>query len=308
MDRLQQLITKVASQNKEKKVLVDLSPLPSLGAQKRFSSLLELNKRIPFIVVVRSSMALEQLQLLNNISVIVTEDETGKIIKSNFYGIDGDEIRSIFQNSTNSNSIVEIRKDYFSHMLMNHSKDYIRLPPHGSRYIKLHDDTWANKWLDVKEILKDSNLALLIAYHMGYSLTDGYNKELDEDMFVVGNNTAYILGLFLNRIFEDKRLVIIDRLGPFPNFSTFNANVLRLLNRRQVCIVEDVNATGREIDLMTLLVLSNNAEVKRSICVFDLECAVSRFLKRSNIISLCKPSRFLNYKRLPKYIGVSDEK
>ncbi len=287
--------------------MVDLSPLPSLGAQKRFSSLLELNKRIPFIVVVRSSMALEQLQLLKNISVLVTEDETGKVIESNFYGKGSRKIKDIFQSHISEKTIVEIRQEYFAQFLMNLSQEYIRQPPHGSRYIKLHDDTWANKWIDVKAILRNSNLALLIAYHMGYSLTDGYNKEVDEDIFIVGSNTAYILGLFLNRIFEDKKLIIIDRLGPFPNFSSLSANVLRQLNRKQVCIVEDVNATGREIDLMTLLALSNNAEVKRSICVFDLECAASRFLNESKLLSLCKPSEGLNYKRLPKYLGDNDE-
>jgi hypothetical protein len=307
MDKLQQLISKVASHNENKKVLVDLSPLPSLGAQKRFSSLLELNEKIPFIVAVRASMALEQLQLLKNISVLVTDDETGQIIDTNFCGKDSKKTKALFRSYIGEKTIFDIRKQYFEGYLLNVSQEYIRLPPDGSRYIKLHDDTWANQWIDVKAILRKSETALLIAYQMGYALTEGYTKEVNEDVFIVGNNTAYILGLFLNRIFENKELVVIDRLGPFPNFSFLHSNILRQLNRKQVCIVEDVNATGREIDLLTLLALSNNAEVKRSICVFDLECAATRFLNDEENLALCRPSKFLRYKRFPKYLGKRNE-
>ncbi|HKJ31955.1 MAG TPA: hypothetical protein VKA34_09000, partial [Balneolales bacterium] len=65
----------------------------------------------------------------------------------------------------------------------------------------------------------------------------------------------------VNRIFEDKQLVIIDRLFPYPKFSPLRADSLFHLQKKKICIIEDVIATGREIDLLILLALTQEAEV-----------------------------------------------
>ncbi len=303
MDRLQQIITKVARNNPDKHVLVDLSPIPSLGAQKRFLSLLELNKKTPFIIAIRSSMAIEQIQLLNEIPLLITDDATGEIKTYQLNSMHSVEMQKIYDDIKKENNIHIVRCKYFEELILALSNKFVQKPPDGSRYIQLHDMAWANQWIDVKSILGNTDLTLQLAYHMGYSLTKGYTKKLKEDIILVGNNTAYILGMFFNKIFDDKKLIIIDKLGPYPNFSYFKSDILHYLNKKQVLIIEDVIASGREIDLLALLILTNNGEIGRASCIFDLECASSRFIKSELIISLVKPSQHIGYERIPKYIG-----
>lgn len=303
MDRLQQLISRISATKKKKQLLVDLSPIPSLGAQKRFLSLLELNKKIPFIIAIRSSMALEQFKYLKDISVLLIDDNSGIIIESHFNGKNKKKLNLIYSEHFKGKTIVEVRKTYFHEYLLQLSKDFVKDPPAGSRYIQLHDKAWANKWIDVKAILRSSRTSLLLAYQMCYALTDGFANELSEDIFLVGNNTAYLLAILINKIFEEKQLTIIDRLGPFPKFSSTRADSFYQLKKKKVCIIEDVVATGREVDLLALLALVQDAEINRAVCVFDLECASSKFIDSDKIISLCKPSCELDYERIPKYIG-----
>jgi orotate phosphoribosyltransferase len=285
-------------------IAVDFTPFVSLGNPIRMRALGGLYARIPFLVVARKGIAYEQLQALSNISILVCEEKTADIVDFYFSGKWKLQLERAAKKSglMKGKSFLEVHRKWADESLLDLIPGSIRKPPHGIRYLPLHDGAWANAWIDVKKIVSNPTAAFFIAYQMGYLLTSGYAEDFVEDGIVVGNNTALILAVFLNAIFDKKELVILDRLGPYPNLSELRFMRLERVEGKQLCMVEDVISTARELDMTQLIMFLNKAEVKKAICLFDLEIASSRFIDRDNILSLCKPSTRISYRRIPRYM------
>ena len=139
-------------------------------------------------------------------------------------------------------------------------------------------------------------------------LTHGYRDQLIEDAFVVANNTSYVMAIFLNKIFSDKELVIVDRIGVYPSLTRTTIVTLQGIQGKRLCMIEDVVSTGREVDLVYLLSFLQGGGVGRVICLFDLEIASPLLLKGDRLIALCRPSPNLKYKRVAKYAGKERQK
>lgn len=281
--------------NAQRTVLVDLSPFESLGTKPRLTPLVNAFARNPFVVLVRMGLALEQLKELGKLALIVL-DETGSVVRTT--GMRRKWAGSLGRPKT----IYDARHRWVEKRIVAEAKDAVRLPPVGRRYLHLSDGTWANQWIDVKSILRNPEAAFSVSYQLGYLLTDGYSRPLVEDGFVVGNNTAYILGGFLQHIFEDKDLLVIDRLGPFPQLSgTRLTGMHDRVAGRKFCVVEDVVSTGREVDLVSLLLFAHTAKVLRAVALFDLGIASPLLIPKGSFLALSQPSRQLKYQRVPKY-------
>lgn len=298
---LSESIRKQHEIDKNRLLLVDFTPLLSLGTHTRLHSLEKLYNEIPFIVVAKQGIVFEQLKSLRNISTIVCNKNT-EIINFLFIGKWNKKFKKVVPKELKQGqNVLETHGDWVENTLLEIIPDSIRKPPTGTRYLPLHDGAWANLWIDVKSIVKEPEIAFFIAYQIGYLLTRGYSENLREEGFVVGNNTAYILASFLHQIFDKKELVMIDRLGPYPNLSKTRLIGLERIEGKKLCMVEDVMSTGRELDMTQLIVYLHKAEIVRAVCLFNLEIALSRLIPEDKILFLCKPSNKIGYKRFPKY-------
>jgi hypothetical protein len=282
--------------------LVDFMPFTSmgLGSQSRIQRLGSLFHRRPFFIVARQGMALEQLAILKEIATIICDDQY-RIVRVTY---PNEEVSSsygkLFPEGTD---MFQVHNDWVHTILNKNLASCIRKPPDGRRYVKLHDETWANMWIDVKTMIQDPLFALFVAYQMGYMLTHGYRDQLSEDAFVVANNTSYVIAIFLNKIFDEKELVIVDRLGVYPSLTKTKIVALQGMQGKRLCMIEDVVSTGREADLVYLLSFLQGGSVGRVICLFNLEVASPLLLEGDRLISLCRPSVNLKYKRVAKYAG-----
>jgi hypothetical protein len=247
-------------------------------------------------------MVYEQVKTLKNLSTIVI-DQNNTIIGSIFSGKWKTKLQKLTDRRLKvGDSIFTIHMEWVENTLLDHIPRCISRPPANTRLLALHDGAWANLWIDVKTLFSDPEVTFFLAYQIGYALTQGYSTDLPEDGFVVANNTAYVLASFIHQIFDKKDLVIIDRLGPYPNLTrTKLIDLSSKVQGKKFCVIEDVISSGREIDMTYLVVYSNDGEVERVASLFNLELANPRFIEKSRIISLCKPSAKIGYKRVPMY-------
>lgn len=299
MEALAESIKKQYEADKTKVLIIDFTPLLSLGTQTRLHILETLFNQAPFFVVAKHGIVFEQIKTLKNIPTVVCNDNHKIVL---FTGDSNKTSRRIINREFKTGeNVFQKHQDWVQNKLLDIIPNSIRKPPPGTRYLPLHDGAWANLWIDVKSILKDPNIAFFIAYQIGYLLTRGYTENLIEEGFIVGNNTAYIIASFLNQIFYKKDLVIIDRLGPYPHLSKMRLIGLETIGGKKLCMVEDVISTGRELDMIQLVAYLNKAEISKAVCLFNLDIASSRLVAEDTILSLCNPSRKIGYKRIPKY-------
>ena len=182
-------------------------------------------------------------------------------------------------------------------------KDATITPPENNKWITLQDGTKANKWIDIKGLVRDPEKSFYIAYQIGYFLSKGYTDvELKEtDGFIVANNNAVSVASLLS-IFFAKPLFIIDKLGPSPRVNPkWLIEIGHALEGKKLIIIEDVISTGREVDLFYFFLIYHRVEVKKIFSIVDLNCAFPILPEQSLVVSLCKPSINLKYKRILAY-------
>ena len=298
---LAQLVEK--EYDRRRVLVVDFTPFLTLGTQTRLHRLADVYNQFPFVVLVKKGIVLEHLGTLGKISTIVT-DESYNVIKSSFVGKRKVELQRKCEVCMGSGqNAFALHSNWVEDKLYKVIPDCIRTPPQGRRYIRLADDTWANLWIDVKSILSDPSTALFVAYQLGYLLSKGYTQIPEEEVFVASNNNAYVIASFLQQIFHQKELIMLDRLGPYPSLSRTRLLEAQGVEGKICCVVEDVLGTGREIDLTTLLVFLAKGRVQRVACMYDLQIASPLLVRDQEVISLCKPSPRVRYQRQPKYKG-----
>jgi hypothetical protein len=281
----------------KRRVLVDFTPFVSLGTESRWRKLEDLAQEAPFYAVVRKGAALERLKTLARIPTVICDEQ------HNISDVLAPKRKSVkaLKASLIGKNFLDIHREWVHKELEERIPTALCDPPQGSTYHRLPDDTWANIWIDVKALLADPEEAFRAAYHMGHRLTRGYTESLDEHGFVVGNNTAYILAGFLQCIFDDKQLLMIDRLGPYPSLSRTRLIGLEKLGGRRFCMIEDVISLGREVDLIYLVLFLHNIKLERVMSMFDLEIGSPLLLGSTECVSLCKPRMKMKYRRFPKY-------
>ena len=282
-------------------LLVDMTPLLALGTQSRLQKLLDLTASIPFFVAANQDVIAQHPLLFKNVSVVVTDDHH-RIVSTYVTQRWRRKLAVVADRDLPKGACLKSLHDkWVNVVLVQSAKEAIRLPSIGTKFLRLHEGAWANLWIDVKRIIADPEMAFFIAYQIGYALSDGYSKPLKADALIVGNNTAYCLATLVHRIFDTIGLVMIDRLGPIARLPEAFLLGLDQINRKRLCMIEDVISTGREIDLMQMLIYLQNATLFNVVCLFDLEISRPRLVSTKCIVSLCRPAKEIHYKRLPAY-------
>jgi len=283
-------------------IVVDMTSLLTCGTQTRLQSIVSLAQRIPFLLVAKRDLLAQYPSLVKSVSAVVLS-EGGKVIDS---AIQNKWKRSlepvIKQYLSNGRDFLEVHSEWSESVFMSIVKGAVRVPPVGDKLLPLHEGAWANKWIDVKQLLHDPNMAFFIAYQMAYIATHGFSAPLEADAIVVGNNTAYCMATLIHHIFDYLDLIVIDRLGPFARLPEAFLLGLERINRKRLCMVEDVISTGREIDLMQMLIYLEGAQLTTVVALFDLEISRCRLVHDTCIHSLCRPSVRIQYKRKPRFL------
>lgn len=92
-------------------------------------------------------------------------------------------------------------------------------------------------------------------------------------------------------------------MGPYPSLSrTKLLGLNEKLDEGKFVIIEDVISTGRELDLLYLLIFLSGSEVERAVSFLNLEVASPVVFDPKKVLTLCNPTLIIrNYKRLLKY-------
>jgi len=298
-----------ARDNKKTLILVDFTPIMSLGTKTRLNELIKIYQAHHFIAVAKEGTVLYNLKSLGKIPVAICEED---YTISDLLLPPGETETPLVSDckSLKGKNFLTLHSEWVNKTLSAIIPKTIREPPEGRRYVRLSDDTWANVWIDVKSILTNPETSFFIAYQMGYLLTEGYSRSIGEEGFIVGNNIAYILATFLQQIFDDKKIIIIDHVGPYPSLSkTKLLGLDEKLGEGKFIMVEDVISTGRELDLLYLLVFLSRGEIERAVCFLNLEVASPVVFDPKRVFTLCYPTLIIkNYKRLSKYEAKRIEK
>ena len=205
-------------------------------------------------------------------------DSTGTLRAAN------DQARDSQWNELVNQNVHSIRKEWRDFML-NPLLEEGRKHKDSGKPIELPSKRLVREWIDMKPVLQDPENAFSIAYELGFLLSNGYQDELKGlDAFACSNNTGLILASLLGLIFS-KELIIIDRAGPLPRFSTKTFPEIVGL---KICLVEETIATGREVDLASLFIQMKGATLTEVITVCKIGSIQPVVAQRQDV-----PMRFL---------------
>lgn len=289
--------------------LVDLVCLQSMAERSRLQPLADVASEVPVVAAISEALYARSASALvdNRIPHIVVAP-SGTVAKVLWYDFDSAsreflESRGVAVGGDYSSLYKQVR----SSRLLSLAKGALRSPPKERRYLRLGDGTWANKWINLKQIVADPRTVSELAYYLARDLTGDFAEEIPENGYVVGNNTSLVLATYLQRIIGGKRRIhVIDRLGPFPHLSKLRMGESRKLVGKSLLLVEDVISTGRETDLVSLFCFLNNASVVRVASIYDLGVARSLLMTPKSVHSLSRPSEQLNYERVAAFMERGD--
>jgi len=289
---------------------VDFTPFERIGRPERFiSELATINKPRPVLLSIKdtvfnNSVSLplinmvfsEQGQLL---SIVGGDERDERLLQSltNYYG-------------TNT-SLLDLRKPVIeanlTDLLFNpgcldipskadEESTYIYLA--GRYYRKMPNGMFVSCYLNLKELGKDSRALLTIAYEIVIAIMDYFRRDqtlLESfDYVVTPNNTALFLASCVQAIL-DIPVLCIDRLGPIPALNIQSSKLHDQLHDRRVILIEEVVATGNELDRAVFYLNSLRATIIKVITLYNLEVGMPMLVTQDMVTSLCKPKDELKY-------------
>lgn len=168
----------------------------------------------------------------------------------------------------------------------------------GRYYRKMPNNMLVSCYLNLKQIGNDYKALTSLAYEIVLELMGFFRRDVDLsnafDVLVTPNNTALFLASTVQSIIE-KPIIAIDRLGPIPALQLQRARLAESLKGRRVTVVEEVIATGNEVDRAIMFLNHLGAHITRIIALYNLEVGRPMLLEDEQLVSLCKPKRELGY-------------
>lgn len=205
-------------------------------------------------------------------------------------------------------SYISFRKQYADYLLSRllFEKHCVEIPIEddkncvyltGKIFRVMRNNMLVSSYLDIKELGRNLEGLTILAYEIVLELSSyfiGTNNHDYFDCIVVPNNTSLFVGSVVQKMIG-KKLVAIDRLGPIPSKKIQIKNIEEELENKNVVILEEVIATGGEIDRTTLFLNRLNVNIVKFVAVYNLDVGLPMLVEQNKIISLCKPRRELNY-------------
>lgn len=168
----------------------------------------------------------------------------------------------------------------------------------GRYYRVMSNRMLVSCYLNLKEFGKKQETLIKIAYEIVLNIFQFFKRDTnalqDFDLIVVPNNTALFISSTVQAII-DKPIICIDRLGPIPALNLHSKTLSKALYEKKVILIEEVVATGSEVDRAIFFLKYMKASVEKIIAVYNLEVGMPMLIKGDKIISLCKPKAELKY-------------
>jgi len=169
----------------------------------------------------------------------------------------------------------------------------------GEYYRVMENNMLVSCYLNVKEIGNNYITIHSIAYEIIVFILEYFRRDIDLynqiDVIVTTNNTSLIFASCVQAILG-KPVVAIDKLGPIPSLNLHRRKLRNMLQDKNVILIEEVVATGSEIDRALFFLNSMHvSKIIKIISIYNLEVGTPRLVSPDQIISLCKPKEKLNY-------------
>jgi hypothetical protein len=201
---------------------------------------------------------------------------------------------SLYQLLNNTNSIELPKKK-------NESEDDPRFYSGFIRpYQVLKNNMMVSCYLNLKHFGQSIDYLLDVAYeiflHIENYFIEGITTQKNFSYIITTNNTALFIASMLQAIYEDKRLIPIDKLGPIPSLRLNSDSLRSLLEDKNVILFEEVVGSGSEVDRGIMFLNHMHANINRIIALYDLQ--VGKSLLVNNTIpyyALCTPKEELKY-------------
>jgi len=168
----------------------------------------------------------------------------------------------------------------------------------GTYYRKMPNGMLVSCYLNLKQMGRDYRALTTLAYEIVLELMHHFRRDVtatDEfDTLITPNNTALFLASSVQAILE-KPVVPIDRLGPIPALQLQTTRLREVLNGKRVILVEEVVATGNEVDRTIVFLNHIGARLIKIIALYNLEVGTPLLVQPGQMVSLCRPKKELNY-------------
>lgn len=168
----------------------------------------------------------------------------------------------------------------------------------GRYYRIMPNDMLVSCYLNLKQIGKSYKALTAISYEIVLAIMEYFKRDFDPlkkfEFLVSPNNTSLFLAASVQAILE-KPVIIVDKLGPIPALNLNTRRLSGLLDGKTVIVIEEVVATGNEVDRSILFLSNLNSEVHKIIALYNLEVGNPLLLKENQMISLCRPKKALKY-------------
>lgn len=168
----------------------------------------------------------------------------------------------------------------------------------GRYYRKMTNGMLVSCYLNLKEIGRSPDTLLTLAYELIVSIMANFQRNVTPldtfDYLVTPNNTALFLTSCVQAILE-KPVLCIDRLGPIPALHIHSPRLYDVLHDRKVILIEEVIATGNEVDRTVFFLHSKKANISKIYSFYNLQVGKPMLADESLIVSLCRPKEELQY-------------
>jgi orotate phosphoribosyltransferase len=168
----------------------------------------------------------------------------------------------------------------------------------GRYYRKMTNGMLVSCYLNIKEIGSSYNALTDIAFEIVEELENNFRRDKDYlntfDVLVTPSNTALLIAATVQAIIE-KPVICVDRLGPIPMLQLQTQKLKTVLHGKKVIVIEEITATGNEIDRTIMFLNHLGASIVKIIVVYNLEVGIAMLAKPGEIISLCHPKKELAY-------------
>ena len=303
--------------HKRKYIFIDFTPFERIGRVQNFISRLnELDEIRPVLMVISDSLINEFKKHYTEIPILVAKYQLDGFFQEL---IGGSEVDSNIKDSVLTDLIFKTEEaDLIKFRKIVTQQNLIRIlfnpncldvprqtdPTHtveeisGRYYRVMPNDMLVSCYLNLKEIGNNYKSLTKVAYEIVLEIYQYFTREVDPinqfNVLVTPNNTSLFLASAVQAIIG-KPIICIDKLGPIPALNLNSELLSKFLKEQHVVLIEEVTATGNEIDRAIFFLNNMKATIFKIIAIYNLEVGQPMLEKKENIISLCKPKKELKY-------------
>ncbi len=255
---------------------IDFTSFDVIRLDKRREAMISLSKEYEFLAIARDNSVGQELVQLGYFPVAICRNDG--IIKQAYQNRMDDITFSKYNKMLNKyNNYDDIHNFWVDSILRNKIRDNLIY----AKNYRFNNTVNANMnlFIDIKNIIREYWMSFYIAYQIGHKLSNGYTNSLEEKGFIACNNTAYVIASMLQLIFDSKSLIYLDKLIAKRKTNIAKLNIAkREIQKNNLIIIEDIVATGREVDMLYILTRLLDGYINRAASVIKYSFAKTRLL------------------------------